>query len=248
MTVENQKRIIKDRDSSKQEAGHHAKMLPSTAWLMKIFQAKNTTVGIVATCSRRAPDLEPSITAEIAYYTHGSLITQICQWKYLLRPTISKIAITHHHQLQLQEITWPNPELFRSLSVIEHDAPRCRHAGAVPVGRHIVMPPTPSSPARCRNLLCVFHVIVKLSGCKGLTWPSNVTGVDANDLRCPTTSTSSYGSENHTPPELIVGRACDAAPSRRSFFLSGSSFSSCAASAFGSSSSFLWAAHCRHAW
>jgi len=43
---------------------------------MTILQAKNITVGIVATCSRRGPDLEPSITAEIAYYTHGSLITQ----------------------------------------------------------------------------------------------------------------------------------------------------------------------------
>jgi len=42
---------------------------------MTILQDKNTTVGIVATCSRRRPDLEPSITAEIAYYTHGSLIT-----------------------------------------------------------------------------------------------------------------------------------------------------------------------------
>jgi len=98
---------MKDRDRSKQEADHHAKMLPSTAWLMTILQAKNTTVGIVATCSCRGPDLEPSITAEIAYYTHGSLITQNCQWKYLLRPTTSKSAITHHHQLLLLEITWP---------------------------------------------------------------------------------------------------------------------------------------------
>jgi len=125
-----------------------------------------------------------------------------------------------------------NPELFRSLSGTEHDAPRCRHVGAV--GRHIVMPPALSSSARCRNLLCVFQVIVKLSGCQGLTLPSNVTGVDAKDLRCPTTSTSSYGSENHTPPELIVGRARNAAPSRCSSFL----FSLCGASAFGSSSSF----------
>jgi len=102
---------MKDRDSSKQEiinqADHHAKNLPSTVWLMTILQAKNTTVGIVATCSRRGPDLEPSITAEIDYYTHGSLIMQKCQWKYLLRPTTSKIAITHHHQLLLQETTWP---------------------------------------------------------------------------------------------------------------------------------------------
>jgi hypothetical protein len=117
MTVVNQKRNMKDRDSSKQEADHHAKNLPRTAWLMTILQAKNTTVGIVATCSRRGPDLEPSITAEIAYYTHGSLITQNCQWKYLLRPTTSKIAITHHHQLLLQKITWPqywgNPKVAR---------------------------------------------------------------------------------------------------------------------------------------
>jgi len=98
---------MKDRDSSKQEADHHAKNLPRTAWLMIILQAKNTTVGIVATCSRRGPDLEPSITAEKAYYTHGSLITQNCWWKYLLRPTTSKIAITHHHQLLLQETAWP---------------------------------------------------------------------------------------------------------------------------------------------
>ena len=90
------------------------------------------------------------------------------------------------------------------------------------------------------NLFCVFHVIVKLSGCSGLTWPRNVTGVDAKDLRCPTTSTSSYGSDNHTPPELIVGRARDAAPSRRCSFLSSSSFLSCAASAFGSSSNRIW--------
>jgi len=48
---------------------------------MTILQAKNITVGIVATCSCRGPDLEPSITAEIVYYTHhdGSLITQNCQ-------------------------------------------------------------------------------------------------------------------------------------------------------------------------
>ena len=98
---------MKDRDSSKQEADHHAKNLLRTAWLMTILQAQNITVGIVATCNRRGPDLEPSITAEIAYYTHGSLITQNCQWKYLLRPTTSKIAITQHHQLLLQETAWP---------------------------------------------------------------------------------------------------------------------------------------------
>jgi len=108
MTVVNQKRNVKDRDSSKQKADHHAKMSPSTGWLMTILQTKNTTVGIVATCSRRGPDLEPSISAEIAYYTHGSLITQNCRWKYLLRPTTSKIAITHHHQLLLQETTGPH--------------------------------------------------------------------------------------------------------------------------------------------
>ena len=106
MTVVNQK-SVKDRDNSKQEADHHAKNLSRTAWLMTILQAKNTTVGIVANCSRRGPDLEPSITAGKAYYTHGSLITQNCQWKYLLRPTASKIAITHHHQLLLQETAWP---------------------------------------------------------------------------------------------------------------------------------------------
>ena len=107
MTVVNQTRNMKDCDSSKQEADHHAKNLPRTAWLMTILQAKNTTVGIFATCSRRGPDLKSSITAEITYYTHGSLITQNCQWKYLLRPTASKIAITHHHQLLLQETAWP---------------------------------------------------------------------------------------------------------------------------------------------
>ena len=107
MTVVNQKRNMKDRDSSKQEADHHAKIIPRTAWLLTILQAKNQTVGIVATCSRRGSDLEPSITAEMAYYTHGSLITQNCQWKYLLRPTASKIAIMPHHQLLLQETAWP---------------------------------------------------------------------------------------------------------------------------------------------
>jgi len=81
---------MKDRDSCKQDADHHAKRLTSTAWLMTILQAKNTTVGIVATCSRRGSDPKPSITAEIAYYTHGSLITQNCQWKYLLRPPLRK--------------------------------------------------------------------------------------------------------------------------------------------------------------
>jgi len=109
MTVVNQKRNMKDRDSSKQEADHHAKKIPRTAWLMTILQAKNTTVGIVATCGRRGPDLETSITTEIAYYTHRSLITQNCQWKYLSRPTASKIVITHHHQLLLQETAWPGP-------------------------------------------------------------------------------------------------------------------------------------------
>jgi len=46
------------------------------------------------------PDLEPSIPAEIAYYTHGTVITQNHQWKYLLQTTTSesKIAIRHHHQ------------------------------------------------------------------------------------------------------------------------------------------------------
>jgi len=106
--------------------------------------------------------------------------------------------------------------------------------------RLIMVPPIPVSSARCRNLFGVLHVIVKLSGWLGLTWPSNVTRVDAKDLRCPTTSTSSYGSENHTPPELIVGRTRDAAPSRRSSCLSSSLFSSCAASAFGSSSNQIW--------
>jgi len=42
-------------------------------------RSQTPTVGIVATCSRRGPDLEPFITAEIAYYTHGSLITQNCK-------------------------------------------------------------------------------------------------------------------------------------------------------------------------
>jgi len=98
---------MKDSDSSKQEADHHAKNLPRTAWLMTIVQAKNTTVGNIATYSRRGSDLEPSITAEKDYYTHESLITQNCHWKNLLRPTASKIAVTHHHQLLLQETAWP---------------------------------------------------------------------------------------------------------------------------------------------
>jgi len=59
MAVVNQKRNMIDHDSSKQEADHHAKNLPRTVWLMTILQAKNITVGIVATCSRRGPDLEP---------------------------------------------------------------------------------------------------------------------------------------------------------------------------------------------
>jgi len=45
---------------------------------MTIVQAKNTTVGNIATYSRRGSDLEPSITAEKDYYTHESLITQNC--------------------------------------------------------------------------------------------------------------------------------------------------------------------------
>jgi len=98
MTVVNQKRNL-NRGSSKQEADHHAEMLPSTAWLMTMLQSKITTVCIVATCSRRGLDLEPSITSEIAYYTHGTVITQNRQWKYLLRPTPSNLAITHHRQL-----------------------------------------------------------------------------------------------------------------------------------------------------
>jgi len=79
-----------------------------------------------------------------------------------------------------------------------------------------------NSLARWRNLVTVFCVIVKLSGCYELTWPGNVTGVDAKDLRGPTTSTSSYGSENRTPPELIVGRASHAAPSCRALHQSAS--------------------------
>jgi len=96
-----------ERDSSNHEADYHAKMSTSTAWLMTILEVKHTMVGIVATGSRRGPDLEPSITAKIASYTHGSLITQNCQWKYLLRSSASKILIRHHHQLLLQETAWP---------------------------------------------------------------------------------------------------------------------------------------------
>ena len=50
-----------ERDSSKYEAEYHAKILPSTARLMTILEVKHTTVGIVATCSRRGPDLEPDV-------------------------------------------------------------------------------------------------------------------------------------------------------------------------------------------
>ena len=86
-----------ERDCSKHEADHDAKMLQSTAWLMTILQAKNITVGIVASWSRRGPDLEPFIPGEISYYTHSTVITQNCRWKYLLPTTTSKIAIRHHH-------------------------------------------------------------------------------------------------------------------------------------------------------
>jgi len=74
---------------------------------------------------------------------------------------------------------------------------------------------TRAFPLAVGIFFCVFHVIAKLSECQGLTWPSNVTGVDAQNLCCPTTSTSLYGSENHTPPEPIVGRVSHAAPSCR---------------------------------
>jgi len=47
-------------------------------------------------------------------------------------------------------ISATNLELFRSLTGIEHDTPRCRHVGVV--GRYIVMPPTPNSSARCRKI------------------------------------------------------------------------------------------------
>ena len=97
-----------ERDSSKHEAVHHAKMLQSTAWLMTILHAKNITVGIVASCSRRGLDLEPSIPAEIAYYTHGTVITQNRRWKYLLLTTTSKIAIRHHHQNAWNHLTHEN--------------------------------------------------------------------------------------------------------------------------------------------
>jgi len=43
-------------------------------------------------------DLGPSISAEISYYTHGTVITQNCWWKYLLQTITSKIAIRHPHQ------------------------------------------------------------------------------------------------------------------------------------------------------
>ena len=46
-----------------------------------------------------SPDPEPSITVQIACYTHGNVITQNRRWKYLLRPTAWNFAITHHHQL-----------------------------------------------------------------------------------------------------------------------------------------------------
>jgi len=55
---------------------------------MTILQAKNTTVCTVATCSRRGPDLEPSITAEIACNTHGA--------SYNIELPM-KVPITPHH-------------------------------------------------------------------------------------------------------------------------------------------------------
>jgi len=84
-------------DSSKHEADHDVKMLQSIAWLMTILWAKNITVGIVSSWSCRGPDLESSIPGEIAYYTHGTVITQNRRWKYLLPTTTSKIVIRHHH-------------------------------------------------------------------------------------------------------------------------------------------------------
>jgi len=75
----------------------------------------------------------------------------------------------------------------------------------------IIISPTLDSSARYRNLLCVFHVILKLSGCQGLTWPSNVTGL--HDKDCPTTSTSSDGSEKSHSPRTDCGEG----PPWRSF-------------------------------
>jgi len=102
--------------------------------------------------------------------------------------------------------SWTLPLFFRNIN----GAPWSCHF--IVVGRHTVVPPIPNSSARCQNLVCFSRVIVKLSGCQGLTWPSNVTRVDAKDLCCPTTLTSSYGSANHISPELIVKRASHAAP------------------------------------
>ena len=107
-------------DSIEHEADHHAKMLPSTAWLMTILQAKTIMVGIDASCSCRGPDLEPSITAEISYYTHKTVITQNRRWKYLLRSTISKIAIRHHHQKLLLRADFPEVAASHSKSTENH--------------------------------------------------------------------------------------------------------------------------------
>ena len=85
MTVVNQKRNMKDRDSSLQEADHHAKMLASTASLMTILQAKNTTVGIDAICSRRGPDLD---------YRRNSLLHT---WITYYTELPMKVLITPHH-------------------------------------------------------------------------------------------------------------------------------------------------------
>jgi len=60
------------------------------------------------------------------------------------------------------------------------------------VGRHTMVLPTPNSSARCRVLSMTYRNAVMLEP-----------------------STSSYGSENHTPLELIVRRASHAAPSRQ---------------------------------
>jgi len=66
-----------------------------------------------------------------------------------------------------------NPELFRSLSGAEHDAPWSRHVGAV--GRHIVMPPTPNSSARCRVFIWAPKAQrmmgkIQLTHCEGWFW------------------------------------------------------------------------------
>jgi len=81
-----------------------------------------------------------SALLELELFLNSFALPLKCKWRTAMQPFYS--CEKAHRGAS-------NPELFHSLSGIQHDAQQCRHVWVL--GRHIVMPPTPSSSARCRK-------------------------------------------------------------------------------------------------